>query len=78
MTRVIEDIAPFVFPNAIQKHLESYAVVEIFAWVQFETEIDACRVKRVEDRHPPFCQFIKGGLNQTSWTLWPWIDIGPS
>src|SRR5258705_10455745 len=75
MTRVIQDIAAFVSPNSIQEHLESYAVMEIFAWVQFETEIDAYRVKRVEDRHPPFCQFIKGGLTQTGRTLCPRIDM---
>src|SRR5215468_2913115 len=78
VTRVEQDVTALVFPDTVQKHLKRDAVVEIFARVQFETQIHANFVKGIENRFPALGQFLESGLNQTARTLRPGIDVGPS
>jgi hypothetical protein len=63
VTWVKQDIAPFVSTDAVQKHFERNAIMEVFARVQLEAEIDANRVKGVENRRPTFCQLVECYVN---------------
>ena len=63
MAWVVQDVTALVSADMFQKHFKSYTVMQIFAGMQFETQIDTGRVERVEDGLPPFCQFVESSIN---------------
>ena len=71
MAGIEQDIASRVIAHAIEKHFEGGAVVQIFAGVNLETEINAGGVEGVEDGPPTICQFVEGGFDQSGGALRP-------
>src|SRR3954464_12145820 len=60
-----------------EEHLESFAIENVLAWMNFETAVLAVRFENVEYRFPAFREFIERSFNEARWTLWPWIEIRP-
>ena len=77
MAGVEEDVGARMIADAVEKHFEGRAVVEVFAGMDFEAEIDASFVKGVENGKPALGELVEGGFDQTGGTLRPWIDVGP-
>src|SRR5438477_361553 len=50
MAGIVEDIATLVTADAIEKHLERHAVMQILAGMDFVTQVDARLLERVENR----------------------------
>ena len=49
---VEEDVAARVIVHALEEHFEGYTVVEVFAWVDFEAEVQVGFVEGIEDGTP--------------------------
>ena len=64
--------------HPLQEHLEGDAVVQIFAGMNLEAQVDAGFFKGIEDWAPAPRQFVESGLNQTCGALRPRIHVGPS
>src|SRR5262249_10082721 len=77
MAWVEQDVAAFVSADAIEEHLERHTVMKVFAGVQLETQVDARRVKSVENGFPALCQLFECQIDQPWRTLRPRIDIRP-
>jgi hypothetical protein len=73
MAWIEEEVAALVPVDEIKKHLEGCTIVQIFPGVNLVAEVDPILIEHVEDGSPAICQFLKGGLYQTSGTLRPWI-----
>src|SRR5882762_9111549 len=74
---VEQDIASRVTAHALEKHFKRRAVVQIFAGMNLETEINPRSVKCIENRLPASRQFVERGFDQPSGALRPWINIRP-
>src|SRR5581483_8614198 len=77
VTGVKKNVATFVPVESIEEHLKADAVVQVFAGVQFETEVDAGVVKQLKNRFPSFCQLVERSFNQPWRPLRPRVDVGP-
>ena len=77
VARIVEEVAARVIVEALEKHFEGDAVVEIFAGVDLEAEIDVGFVEGVEDGAPAGGQFVEGGLDEAGGTLRPRVEVGP-
>ena len=77
MARVEEDVAARMIFHAVEEHFEAGAIVEIFAGVDFEAEVDADVVEFVEDRVPALGEFVEGGFDEAGGALRPGIHVGP-
>src|SRR5437016_392095 len=77
MTRVIENIAALVSAEPLEKHFKRHAVVKVFAGMNFEAQIYARLVERIENRLPTLCQFVESRLHKSWGTLRPGIKIRP-
>src|SRR5690606_11084593 len=49
---IVEDVGARAIVDPLKEHLESHAVEQVLAEMQFEADIHAILVKRVEDRGP--------------------------
>src|SRR5580704_17362319 len=63
--------------DAVEEHFEAGAVVQIFARMNFEAEVDADFVEFIEDGSPAFGEFVEGSFDKAGGTLRPGIHIGP-
>src|SRR2546429_5259970 len=52
MARVVEDVAATMVADPSQEQLEGQTIVHVFAWVDFETQVDALFIELVQDRAP--------------------------
>src|SRR5579885_2744146 len=77
VARVIKNIAARMIADAVEKHFERFAVMEVFARMDLVTEIDPSRVESVEKRPPAFGELIEGSFNQSLRPLRPGIHVGP-
>src|SRR5256884_1443849 len=77
MAGIVQEIAALVPADAIEKHLERHAVVQILTGMDLEAEVDACFVERVENRPPAPRQLVERRLDQTRRPLGPGIEIRP-
>ena len=77
VARIVEEVAARVIVEALEKHFERHAVVEIFAGVDLEAEVDVGFVERVKDGAPASGQFVEGGLDEAGGALRPRVEIGP-
>ena len=50
--------------DAVEKHFEGRAIVEIFSGMNFVAEIDAGVVKGVENWEPAFREFVESGFDK--------------
>jgi hypothetical protein len=66
-----------VVSYAIKEHLEGRAVVQVFAGVQFERDIDAILIEDIQDRLPASRQFIKRVLDEAGRALGPRVKVRP-
>ena len=74
---VEQHVAARVIADALEKHLEGHAVVQVFAGMHLETEIYAGVVECIQDRPPAFGELIERRLDQAGGALRPWIEVGP-
>src|SRR5262245_56316905 len=74
---IVKNIAALVPANGLGENFEGDAVVQVLAGMDFETEVDADRVKNVENWSPAFCELVKGSLDQPRRTLRPRVEIRP-
>lgn len=77
VTGVEENVGAGMIADAFEEHFERGAVVEIFAGMDFEADIDADAVKGVKDGQPAFGQLVESGFDQAGGALRPGIDVGP-
>src|ERR1700756_2644014 len=63
MAGIEKEVAARMIADAIEEHFERRAIVQIFARVNLETELDACCVKRIQDWLPASRQFVEGGFD---------------
>ena len=63
MTGIKKDVAARMIADAIEEHFERSSVVQIFARVNLETQVDARCVKRIQDWLPASGQFIERGFD---------------
>src|SRR2546430_6796181 len=77
MAGIVEDIAAWVPADAIQKHLERHAVMQILAGMDLETEVDPRLLELVENRPPAPRQLVERRVHQTRWALGPGIEVRP-
>jgi hypothetical protein len=75
--RIVEHVAAGMAADALEKHLEGHAVMQVFARMDLVADVDAAVLGMVEDRPPAFGQLVEGGLDETRRPLRPGIDIGP-
>src|SRR5919108_3193444 len=54
MAGIEQNVASFVPTHAVEEHVERHTIVKVLARMQFVTQIDSRRVKRIENRLPPF------------------------
>ena len=52
-------------------------LLKIFAWMNFVANINSGILKRIEDWGPTLGQLVKGCLDKSCRSLWPWIHVGP-
>jgi hypothetical protein len=62
-----------VTTDSIQEHFESDAVVQIFAGVYLEAQVNARVSESVQDRTPAGRQFVEGSLDESGRPLRPWV-----
>src|SRR5258707_5938128 len=77
MAWIEQDVAAGMILQPLQKHFEGDAVVQIFAGVNFEANVHAGFVERVENWLPTRGEFVECGFDQSSGALRPGIKIGP-
>ncbi len=77
VTGVVEDVAARMVADALQKHLEGDTVVQVFAGVELEAEVDALLVVKIEDGLPAARELGECGIDEAGGTLRPGIEIGP-
>src|SRR5438093_7331219 len=65
MAGMVQEIAALVPADAVEKHLEGHAVVQILTGMDLEAEVDARLLERVENRPPAPRQLIERRLDQT-------------
>jgi hypothetical protein len=58
-----KDVAAGMIAYAVEEHFECRAVVQVLAWVNLETEVNARGIERVQDGLPAGGQFIEGGFD---------------
>ena len=78
MTRIKKYIASRMMGGALQKHFKRDSIVQIFAGMDFVTQIHPRAVEGIQDGTPARCQFIKGRFNQPGRSLRPRIQVRPS
>lgn len=77
MAGIEENVGARMIADAVEEHFEGGAVVEIFAGMDFEAEIDAGFIKGVENREPALGELVEGGFDEAGGALRPGIDVGP-
>src|SRR5881398_2538876 len=77
MAGIVEDIAAWVPADAIEKHLERHAVMQILTGMDLETEVDPRLLEHVENRPPAPRQLVERRVHQTRWALGPGIEVRP-
>ena len=75
--RIVEHAGPLMAADPLEEHLIGDAVMQVFAGVDLEADVDADILRMVEDRFPALCQFVEGCLDQAGGALRPWVDIRP-
>src|SRR6266478_122562 len=78
MTGIEQDVAAGMISSALEKHFEGYAIVQVFAGMNLEAEIDSGGVERVQDGLPASGQFVESGFDQARGALRPRVHVGPS
>jgi len=72
-----ENVAARMIVYALEEHFEGDAVVEIFAWVDFEAEVDVGFVEDVRMGRQRAASSFEGGLDQARRALRPRVKIRP-
>src|SRR5690606_2506095 len=62
---------------AFEKHLEGHSIVQVFAGMNFEAEVDSGFIEGVQDRAPAPGKLIERRLYQTGGPLRPRIKVRP-
>ena len=63
--------------SVIKEHFKGGAVMDIGAWMEFETEHAASVAGIVEERPPAAGEFLEGFIDQTRRPLRPGVDHVP-
>lgn len=74
---VEENVGAGMIADAVEKHFERGAVVEIFTGMDFEAEVDAGAIEGVENGEPALGELVEGGFDEAGGALRPGIDVGP-
>lgn len=74
---VEENVCAGMIADAVEKHFERGAVVEIFTGMDFEAEVDAGAIEGVENGEPALGELVEGGFDEAGGALRPGIDVGP-
>src|SRR5207253_6174017 len=77
MAGIVQEITALVPADAVEKHLEGHAVMQILTGMDLEAEVDARLLERIENRPPAPRQLIERRLDQTRRPLGPGIEIRP-
>ena len=75
--RVVENVAGLVALHSLEKHLEGFAVEDVFTRMHFEAAVLPVGFENIEDGFPALCELIERGLDETRRPLRPRIQIGP-
>ena len=74
---IIEDVGARMAADRVQESFEGRAVMQIFARMDFETEIDPRLLERVEDRLPERGKAGKAFRYHSRGALRPGVKMGP-
>ncbi len=77
VTGIIKHSTAWVIARSFQQHFEGHSVMKIFAWMNFVANINSGILKGIEDWGPTLGQLVKGCLDKSCRSLWPWIHVGP-
>ena len=77
MRRIVIDAEALVALELVEEALKRDAIKQILARVQFETDVDALILVRVEDRLPAASQLVERGFYETGRKRRPGIEERP-
>ncbi|MNS95797.1 hypothetical protein D3C72_1300690 [compost metagenome] len=77
MAGVVQDLRAGMLVHYIEEALEGSTVVQILTGVDFEAQVHAAGVERIQDGAPAAAEFGEGFLHQPGRALRPRIEIRP-
>ena len=77
VARVVEDVRALMIADGFEETLERRAVVQVFAGMDLERDVDAGLVEGIENRPPAPCELLEPGFDEARRSLRPRVHGVP-